>query len=50
MTKTITVNNGEYLSDVLPIVLKYAIRIGPEYPRSRMLGLTDRINLVQLTK
>lgn len=23
---------------------------GPEYPRSHMLGLTDRINLVQLTK
>lgn len=23
---------------------------GPEYPRSRMLALTDRINLAQLTK
>lgn len=28
MTKTITVNNGEYLSDVLSIVLKHAIRTG----------------------
>ena len=23
--------------------------LGPEYPRSHMLGLTDRINLAQLT-
>ena len=28
MKKTITVNNGEYLSDVLSIVLKRAIRTG----------------------